>query len=166
MPKKVTRQKRSKTSPKSLVRAYLKPALPDDVMAAAPRLAKPWLLAALRDGHGPADGVAVVVDVETPLGLEISIQREMKDGKSREQATLDLVAEIEQSRILGKHVIKSSWFDNDSFCRLCEGVLQPGDETWRRYVATPPPLGHVRLAVVVANAVRFCSTRFDVAGGN
>ena len=162
MPKKAKSQAPTTT----LVRAFLKPAQPDDVMAVAPGLAKPWLLAALRDGFGPADGVAVVVDVETRLGMEISILRDVGAGKTREEAVHGLLAEVEEARSLGKHVIKSSWFDNDSFSRLCERVLQPGDETWRRYVATPPPLGHVRLAVIVANSVRFCSTRFDVSGGN
>ena len=162
----MSRKAKNQGSSKTLVRAFLKPALPDDVMAVAPGLARPWLLAALRDGHGPADGVAVVVDCETRLGMKISILRDVGAGKTREQAVRGLLAEVEEARSVGKHVIKSSWFDNDSFSRLCESVLQPGDETWRRYVATPPPLGHVRLAVIVADSVRFCSTRFDVSGGN
>jgi hypothetical protein len=162
MPKKAKDERSSKT----VLRAFLKPAPADDVMAAAPGLAKPWLLAALHKGHGPGDGVAVVVDVETLLGMEIAILRDVGEGKTREQAVRGLLAEVDEARSIGRHVIKSSWFDNESFCRLCEQVLQPGDESWRRYIATPPPLGHVRLVVIVADSVRFCSTRFDVSGGN
>jgi hypothetical protein len=172
MPKKAKRadtqprQSRELKTSSTLTRVWLKPAPPDDVMAAAPGLARPWILDAMQKGYRPADGVAVVVDAETPLGIEISILREMGSGKTREQASLDLLAEIEDARKVGRHVIKSSWFDNDSFCRLCEEALQPGDERWRTQLDTATPLGHIRLAVVVANAVRFCTFAFDATGGN
>jgi hypothetical protein len=166
MPKKTKKTKGTPKSPNALAQVWLKPALPEEVMIAAPYLAKPWLLAAMRDGYGPADGVAVVVDVETKLGLEIAVMSDTTKSKTREQATRDLLAEIGASRKSGQHVLKSSWFDNESFGQLCTVALAPDDHSWKQYISTPPPLGHMRMAVVVANAVRFGSIPFDVAGGN